>query len=177
MYEIRVARGGDVRVNEMALFSSGTSNVKHEHGVGFLVVDHLLPYYVTIVNDRICQIREAGKQYDIILICVHSPAEAGAIDSKDKLYNELERVRNNLLILCTKIIRENFNSLVRREIMYKPTIGNKSVPNKSNENDILHNHILIDYVHRSCIKDASSIRRTDGESNHVLVLVYVKIIL
>jgi len=38
-------------------------------------------------------------------------------------------------------------------------------------------HVLVDKVHRSCIKDVRSKRGADGDSNHFLVLVKVKLIL
>jgi exonuclease III len=77
LQEVRWPGEGDVRVNEMTLFYSGTSNRKHENGVGFLVNDQLLPSIKKFIpeNDRICHIRIAGEQYDTILICVYSPTE------------------------------------------------------------------------------------------------------
>jgi len=69
----------------MTLFYSGTSNDKHENGVGFLVNDQILTSIkkLTSINDRICHIRIAEKPYDIILICVYSPTEAEEEDIKD----------------------------------------------------------------------------------------------
>jgi hypothetical protein len=70
LQEVRWPGERDVRVNEMTLFYSGSSNGKHENGVGFLVNYQLLPSIkkFTPVNDRICHICIAGKQYNTILI-------------------------------------------------------------------------------------------------------------
>jgi len=76
----------------------------------------------TPVNDRICHIRIAGKQYDIILICVYSPTETSEEDLEDMFYDELERVYNGLSGHCLKIILGDFNSQVGRETVYRPTI-------------------------------------------------------
>ncbi|KAL4103226.1 hypothetical protein QTP88_018603 [Uroleucon formosanum] len=194
LQEVRWPGEGDMRTNGMTLFYSGSSNGKHENGVGFLVNDQLLPSIkkFTPVNDRICHIRIAGKQYDIILICVYSPTETGEEDLKDM----------------------GFNSQVGRETIYRPTIGSESIHDLSNGNGTRLvefaianglivsssffprkninkytwtspggiyqsqiDHILVDKVHRSCIKDVRSKRGADGDSDHFLVLVKVKLIL
>ncbi|KAL4153722.1 hypothetical protein QTP88_001555 [Uroleucon formosanum] len=216
LQEVRWPGERDMRTNGMTLFYSGSSNGKHENGVGFLVNDQLLPSIkkFTPVNDRICHIRIAGKQYDIILICVYSPTETGEGDLKDMFYDELERVYNCLSGHCLKIILGDFNSQVGRETIYRPTIGSESIHDLSNGNGtrlvefaianglivsssffprkninkytwtspggIYHSqidHVLVDKVHRSCIKDVRSKRGADGDSDHFLVLDKVKLIL
>lgn len=144
LQEVRWPGEEDVRVNEMSLFYSGTSNGKHENVVGFLVNDQLLPSIkkFTPVNDRIYHIRIAGKQYDTILICVYSPTETSAKELKEILMNiiyyidELERVYNGLSGHSVKIILGDLNAQVGKEMMYRPTIGNDSIHDRSNENCI-----------------------------------------
>jgi len=135
LQEVRWLGEGDMRTNGMTIFYSGSSIGKHENGVGFLVNDQLLPCVkkFTPVNDRICHIRIAGKQYDI-LISVYSPTETGEEDLKDMFYDELERVYNGLSGHCLKIILGDFNSQVGRETVYRPTIGSESVHDMSNRN-------------------------------------------
>jgi len=216
LQEVRWPGEGDMRANGMTLFYSGSSNGKHENGVGFLVNDQILPFIkkFTPVNNRICHIRIACKHYDIILICVYSPTETGEEDLKDMFYDELERVYNGLSGHCLKIILGDFNSQVDRETIYRPTIGNESAHEVSNGNGTRLvefaiangfivsssffprkninkytwtvpegiyqsqiDHVLIDKIHRSCIKDVRSKRGADGDSDHFLVLVMIKIIL
>jgi len=128
LQEVRWPGEGDVILNEMTLFYSGTSNGKNEHGVGFLVNYQLLPSIkkFTTVNERICHIRVAGKQYDTILICVYSLTKTGEEDLKDIFYDELERVYNDLSGHCVKIILGDLNAQVK--------IGNESVHDRSNGN-------------------------------------------
>lgn len=136
LQEVRWPGEGDMRTNGMTIFYSGSSNEKHENGVGFLVNDQLLPSIknFTPVNDRICHIRIAGKHYDTILICVYSHTETSEEDLKDTFYDELERVYNVLSGHCLKIILGDFNSQVGQETVYRPTIGSESAHDMSNGN-------------------------------------------
>jgi hypothetical protein len=72
-----------------------------------------------ILRDRWC---------DIIVLNVHATTE-DKIDMKDSFYEEPERVFNEY---HTKVLLADFNAKVGREDMFKPTIGNESLHEFSN---------------------------------------------
>ena len=56
--------------------------------------------------------------------------------SKDSFYAELEQVFNHLPKYHTKILLGDFNAKVGRENIFKPTIGQKSLHQDSNDNGV-----------------------------------------
>jgi hypothetical protein len=55
---------------------------------------------------------------------------------KDAIYEELERLFNHIPKYHTKIILSDCNAKVRREDIFKPKIGNKSMHEISNDNAV-----------------------------------------
>jgi hypothetical protein len=67
---------------------------------------------------------------------VHAPSEEKSDDSKDSLYEELEQVLDHFPKCRIKILLGNFNAKLAREDIFKPTIGNESLHQDSNDNGI-----------------------------------------
>jgi hypothetical protein len=65
---------------------------------------------------------------------VHAPCEDKSDDVKESFYEELARVFDNLPRYDTNILLGHFNALVGREDIFKPTIGNDSSHEISNDN-------------------------------------------
>ena len=68
-----------------------------------------------------------GRWCNIIVLNVHAPSEEKSDDLKDSFYEELEQVFDHFPKYHMKIILGEFNAKVRRENIFKPTIGNESL--------------------------------------------------
>jgi endonuclease/exonuclease/phosphatase family metal-dependent hydrolase len=67
---------------------------------------------------------------------VHAPSKAKIDDIKDRFYEELEKVFDKLPKYYMKILLGDFNAKVGREDIFKPTIGNESLHEISNDNGV-----------------------------------------
>jgi hypothetical protein len=75
-----------------------------------------------------------GRWCDIIILNVHAPTE-GKIDyMKDRFYKELEQVFDKFPKYHMKSLLGDFSAEVSREDIFKPTIGNESLYEISNDN-------------------------------------------
>ncbi|PNF27854.1 hypothetical protein B7P43_G09196 [Cryptotermes secundus] len=67
---------------------------------------------------------------------VHAPTEDKIDDIKDGFYEELEHVFDKFPKYPMKILLGDFNAKVGREDIFKPTIGNESLHEISNDNGV-----------------------------------------
>jgi len=67
---------------------------------------------------------------------VHAPSEEKSDESKDRYYEELEQVFDHFPKYHMQILLGDFNAKVGRENIFKPTIGNESLHEDSNDNDV-----------------------------------------
>ena len=67
---------------------------------------------------------------------MHAPSEDKCDDSKDSFYEELEQIFDHFPRYHMKILLGEFNAKVGRENIFKPTIGNESVHQDSNDNGV-----------------------------------------
>jgi hypothetical protein len=68
---------------------------------------------------------------------VHAPSEEKSDDSKDSFYVELEQVFDfDFSRYYTKILLGDFNAKVGTEKIFKPTTGNDSLHQNSNDNGV-----------------------------------------
>ena len=74
--------------------------------------------------------------FNIIVLNVHKPSEDKSDDSKDSFYEELEQVFDHFPRYHMKILLGDFNAKVGRENIFKPTIGNESLHQESNDNGV-----------------------------------------
>jgi len=77
-----------------------------------------------------------GRWRNIIVVNVHAPSEEKSEKSKDSFYEELEQVFHHFPKYHMKILLGDFNAKVGREIIFKPTIGQKSLHQDSNDNGV-----------------------------------------
>jgi hypothetical protein len=75
-----------------------------------------------------------GRWCHIIVLNVRAPTEGKADDVKNSFHEELERVVDKFLKYRMGIILGNVNAKVGREDIFKPTIGNESLHEISNNN-------------------------------------------
>jgi hypothetical protein len=73
---------------------------------------------------------------DIIVLNVHAPTEDKPDDMKDRFYEELEHVFNKFPKYHTKNLLQDFNAKVGRKDIFKPTVGNVSLREISNDNGV-----------------------------------------
>jgi hypothetical protein len=66
----------------------------------------------------------------------HAPTEEKNDDSKDSVYEELEQVFDHFPEYHMKILLVDFNANLEREGFFKPTIGNESLREGSNDNGV-----------------------------------------
>jgi hypothetical protein len=72
----------------------------------------------------------------VIDLNVHAPTKDKIDDVKDNFYEELERVFDKFHKYHTKIVLGDFNAKVGTENIFKPTIGNESQHEISNDNGV-----------------------------------------
>jgi hypothetical protein len=91
---------------------------------------------VEVVADRKSYIILRGRWCHILLLNVHAPTRNKSDDVKDSFYEELEHLFDKFHKYHTKILLGDFGAKVGREDIFKPTIGNESVHEISNENGL-----------------------------------------
>jgi hypothetical protein len=77
-----------------------------------------------------------GRWCDIITLNVQVPIEDKIDDTKASFHKKLERVFDKFPKYHTRISLGEFNSKVGREDILKPTIGNESLHEISNDNGV-----------------------------------------
>jgi hypothetical protein len=89
---------------------------------------------VEFVSGRISYITLRGRWSLITVLNVHAQTEDKTDGVKDSFYEELERVFNKFPKHHVKILLGDFNAKVGKEGIFKPTIGNESLHEISNDN-------------------------------------------
>jgi len=67
---------------------------------------------------------------------VHAPSDEKSDESKDSFYEELEQVFDHFPKYHMKMLLGDFNAKVGRENIFKPTIGQESLHQDSNDNGV-----------------------------------------
>jgi hypothetical protein len=91
--------------------------------------------YVTILRGRWC---------NIVILNVHAPCEDTSDDVKNRFCEELARVFNEFPRYNMKILLCDFNAKEGRQDIFKPTIGNESSHEMSNDNGV---RVYVKWVH------------------------------
>ncbi|PNF22033.1 hypothetical protein B7P43_G10579 [Cryptotermes secundus] len=91
---------------------------------------------VESVSDRISYIIVEGLWSDIIVMNVHAPTEDKINGIKNSFYEELEHVFDKFPKYPMKILLGYFNAKVGWENIFKPTAGNESLHEISNDNGV-----------------------------------------
>ena len=71
------------------------------------------------------------------MINVHAPTNEKTEEIKEEFYNLLEQNMNHIAGADTKIILGDLNAKVGKESIYKPTTGNESLHNETNNKGII----------------------------------------
>jgi exonuclease III len=89
---------------------------------------------VEFVSDRMSYKILRGRWYNIIVLNDHAPTEDKIDVIKDRFYEELTQVFDKFPKYHMKILLGDFNTKVGQEDIFKPTIGNDSLHEISNDN-------------------------------------------
>ena len=77
-----------------------------------------------------------GRWCNIIVLNVHAPSDEKSDNSKGIFYEEVEQVSDHFPKYDMKILLGDLNAKVGRENIFKPTIGNESLHQDSNDNGV-----------------------------------------
>ena len=135
--EVRWEKEGSVKAGDYS-FSIGKEMKIISWELVFLVHHRIVSTVkrVECVRDRVSYIVLRGRWRNIIVLNVHAPSEDKSDDSKDSFYEELEQVFDHFPRYHMKILLGDFNVKVGRENIFKPTIGNESLHQDSNDNGV-----------------------------------------
>ena len=118
------------------LYGKGKEN--NELRTGFFVHHRIVSAIkrVEFVSDRMLYIVLRGRWCNIIVLNVHASSEEKSDDSKDSFYEELEYVFYHFPKYHMKTLLADFSAKLEREDIFKPTIGNESLHQDSNDNGV-----------------------------------------
>jgi hypothetical protein len=114
-------------------------NEDHQLGTDLFVHKRIISAVrrVKFVSDRMSYIILRGRWCNIIVVNVHAPCGDTRNVIKDSFYEELGRVFDQFPRYDIKILFGDFNAKVGREDTFKPTIGNESSHEISNDNGVI----------------------------------------
>jgi endonuclease/exonuclease/phosphatase family metal-dependent hydrolase len=135
--EVRWNKEGTVRAGEYTFSMAKGRKIVNWEQV-FFVHQRIVSAInrVEFVSDRMSYMVLGGCWCKIIVLTVHAPTEEKGDDSKDSFYEELEGVFYHFPKYHMKILLGDFNAKVGRDDIFKPTIGNESLHQDSNDNGV-----------------------------------------
>jgi hypothetical protein len=135
--EVRWEKGGTERAEDYTFFY-GYGNRYHQLGTVFFVHKRILSAVrrVEFISGRMSYIILRGRWCNIIVFNVHAPCEGKGDDEKGSFYEELGHVFDQFPRYVMKIILCDFNAKGGRENIFKPTIGNHSLHENSNDSGV-----------------------------------------
>jgi hypothetical protein len=135
---------------------------------------------VEFVSDRMSYKVLRGHWFNIIVLNVHAPREEKSNDWKDSFMENYSSLFYHFAKYCMKILLENFNAKVGREVICNLTIGNESLHQVSNDSGV---RIVNSATSKDLVKSTmfphqnshkytwtSPVGKTHNQSDHILIL-------
>jgi hypothetical protein len=134
---VRWDKGGTEPADDCTILY-GNENADHHLGTGSFVHKGIIPSVkrAEFVSDRMSYIILRSRWSDIIALNVHAPAEDKCDDTEDSFHEEMERILHKFPKYDTNILLGDFNAKVGREDIFKPTVGNHSLHETSNDSGV-----------------------------------------
>jgi exonuclease III len=135
--EVRWEKGGTERAEDCTFFC-GQGNGDYQLGTGFFIRKRIVSAVrrVEFISDRMSYIILRGRWCSIIVLNVHASCEGKGDEVKDRFYDEQGRVFDQFSRYDMNILLGDFNAKIGRENIFKPTIGNKSLHEISNDSGL-----------------------------------------
>jgi hypothetical protein len=157
-------------------FFYGKGNGNYELFTGFFVHKRTISagQRVEFIRDTIPHITLRGRWCDIIVRNVHATTEDKNDYTKNRFYEELKRVFEKFPKYHTYILLGDFNAKVGSEDIFKPTIGNESLHEISNDNFATSKNLTVKstmFPHRNINKFTwtSPDGKTHNHIYHILI--------
>jgi hypothetical protein len=128
-------KGGTERAENYTFFY-GQGIGDHQSGIRFFVHKRIVSEVrrVEFISDRMSYMILRGHWCNVILLNGHARCEGKGDDVKDSFYEELELVFDQFPRYDMRTLLGEFNAKLGRENIFKPTIGNESLHEISNDN-------------------------------------------
>jgi exonuclease III len=130
----------EVRWDKEGIVRSGDYTISMEKGMKIINLGQGFSYTrvkkVEFASDGMSYIALRGRWCNIIVLNAHAPTEEKNDDSRDSFYEELEQAFDHFPKYHMKILLGDFNVKLRREDIFKPTIGKESLHEDSNDNGV-----------------------------------------
>jgi hypothetical protein len=135
---------------------------------------------VDLVSDRMSYIKLGGRWCNFVVLNVHASCKDKTDEVKNSFYEELGRVFYQFPRYDMKMLLDDFNAKAGREDIFKPTVGNESSHEITNDNGVrvvnfatCKNLVVKSnmFLHRSIVKYtwASPYGKTHKQIDHVLI--------
>lgn len=134
--ETRWPGRGLIEKKDYVLFYSGAEGQCRDFGTAFLLKAKHKQSVLSFepLSERMCKLRLKGKFCNITAISTHAPTEDKDDDVKDAFYEDLRRAVESTPKHDALLLLGDFNAKVGREDYCRPTIGQYSLHEESNDN-------------------------------------------
>jgi endonuclease/exonuclease/phosphatase family metal-dependent hydrolase len=110
-----------------------------------------------------------GRWCHIVVLNVHAPTEDKTDDVKDSFWEELDREFDKFPKYHMQILLGDFNAKEGREDIFKPTIGNESLHEISNDNGVKSQKYDVPTSQHSKYIWKCPVEKTNNHIDHILV--------